>query len=84
MEIKNFICVWVKIFVPDSEKVADKISQKRTSVECSARSPAMPHFSVIYEAILNAHDAKRTVFHAISYVQATGHIRRFSENIFFQ
>ena len=31
----------------------------------------MPHFSVIYEAILNAHDAKRTVFHAISYVQAT-------------
>ena len=29
-------------------------------------------FSVIYEAILNAHDAKkRTVFHAISYVQAT-------------
>ena len=48
-------------------------SEKNPRIRVQSRNHVFSvRFSVIYEAILNAHDAKkRTVFHAISYVQAT-------------
>ena len=63
-----------KKFLPiELKDKIQKVSRKNPRIRVKSRSHVFSvRFSVIYEAILNAHDAKkRTVFHAISYVQAT-------------